>query len=69
MIMAVKSGHADHIIEALNAEGIKATVVGRFTGNEQGRIISKEGIRKPLQHPGIDPYWKAFFNAFAQELK
>lgn len=69
MIMAVKEDKVQDLIEALNHKEIKATAVGKFTGQEEGRTITKEGVKMPLQHPGTDPYWKAFYTAFTQGLK
>lgn len=69
MIIAVKEANVSDLLEALKVKGIKATAVGKFTGGGQGRNITKDGITKPLSHPGTDPYWKAFYSAFAQGLK
>jgi len=69
MIIAVKNGKEQLLIETLQDAGIKATAVGKFTAKEQGLIISRNGNKKPLKHPGTDPYWKAFYTAFSKGLK
>jgi hydrogenase expression/formation protein HypE len=69
MIMAVKEDKVTDLVKALNTKGIKATAVGKFTAQDQGRIITKAGVETPLMHPGTDPYWKAFYSAFAMGLK
>lgn len=69
MIIAVKKDEAELLIEILNKRGIKASEVGKFVSKEDGMIIKTSKGRKPLVHPGTDPYWKAFYTAFAQGLK
>ena len=69
MIIAAKNEKAAAVVEALKTAGIKAAVVGRLTSNDEGLKIDSQQGEKPLQHPGTDPYWKAFYAAFAKGLK
>ncbi|WP_132053444.1 AIR synthase-related protein [Pseudocnuella soli] len=69
MIIAAKKDAAASVIDALRAKGIKATAVGHFTPLAEGIHIMKNNIKTPLIHPGTDPYWKAFYEAFVQGLK
>ena len=69
MIMAVKKERVAEVLKTFNEEGIKSTIVGRFTDKSNGMNLSKNGIDTPLLHPGTDPYWKAFYEAFAKGLK
>lgn len=69
MVLAVKNGKEQMLIETLNSKGIKATAVGKFVSKEQGMIITKNGVNKQLLHPGTDPYWKAFYTAFSNGIK
>ncbi|HSU51789.1 MAG TPA: AIR synthase family protein [Segetibacter sp.] len=69
MIIAVKPDSAVELIDALQSKGIKATAVGKFLNKTKGINLFTNGIKKPLQHPGTDPYWKAFHEAFAKGLK
>ena len=68
-IIAVKNDKAELLIETLDKKGIKATAVGEFVSIEDGMKIRNSSGEKPLIHPGTDPYWKAFYTAFAQGLK
>ncbi len=70
MVMAVKPG-AEHIVLAtLSARQIKATVIGEFTGPEQGyQLIDKDNVAHPLPYYEKDPYWAAFFKAYQQGWK
>jgi hydrogenase expression/formation protein HypE len=69
MIIAVNKSKAELLMETLQASGVKATAVGKFVNKEQGICITENGISKPLQHPGTDPYWKAFYDAYSKGLK
>lgn len=64
LIIAAAPGKAEQIIEALKQENIPARVVGKLTEKEKGMTLWKEGKSETLIHPGEDPYWKAFFQAF-----
>ena len=69
MIMAVKKEKVETLVSALDKKGIKATAVGRFTRKEGEMQLIKKGVAQSLQHPGTDPYWAAFYTAFAKGLK
>lgn len=69
MIIAVKKEGVAPLIERLAQEGISATAVGVCTARDQGLKLAGVQEVKPLQHPGTDPYWAAFYAAFAQGLK
>ena len=69
MIMAVKENKAALLIDTLKAKGLQASAVGRFVNKEKGMMLTKDGKEERLIHPGTDPYWKAFYTAFAKGLK
>jgi hydrogenase expression/formation protein HypE len=69
MIIAVKNGEEKRCIDALTGNGIQATVIGSFTRKEDGMRIRQKNTASVLQHPGTDPYWKAFHTAYAKGLK
>lgn len=69
MIVAAQKNWAEKVIKGLKEQGIKATAVGNFTAIEEGMHTTTRDRRKTLQHPGTDPYWKAFYTAFAAGLK
>lgn len=69
LIMAVRPQHVGEVIEALKKEGITATSAGQFTAPEAGNHLYRDGVIGPLIHPGADPYWQAFYAAFARGLK
>lgn len=70
LIIAVQAGEEQRLIDTLKQQGINATAAGVFTAAEEGLwCVGGEGQRSPLLHPGTDPYWNAFYTAFAQGLK
>ena len=64
LIATVVAGRAEAYLEALAAEGIDAAIVGEVT--EEGRVLVADGRERPLEHPGLDPFWGAF-GAWASE--
>lgn len=69
LIMAVRPQRVGEVIGVLEQEGIAATAAGFFTAKEEGRWLQRNGHISPLVHPGADPYWNAFYTAWAQGLK
>ncbi len=69
MIIAVKPEVEDTLIDSLKGEGIEATAVGTFTEKECGNTLVEKGEERPFRFTGIDPYWKAFFQALKAEWK
>jgi hydrogenase maturation factor len=64
LIATVVPGRAEGYLEALAAEGIDAAIVGEVT--DTGRVLVEDGRERPLEHPGLDPFWGAF-SAWASE--
>jgi hydrogenase expression/formation protein HypE len=69
MVIAVKAGKANSLLKTLQTKGVKATVVGSVVKQEEGMTLIDGNSRTDLVHPGTDPYWKAFYEAFAKGLK
>lgn len=69
MIMAVKKGQEGLLINHLNHNSIRATVVGEMTVKEEGFKIIENGEEKRFSFNGRDPYWEAFFKALKAGLK
>jgi hydrogenase expression/formation protein HypE len=63
LILTCKPHKADQIVEALVKKGIKASVVGELTRPENGMVLVKNGKEMKLEHPIVDPFWKAFYSA------
>lgn len=69
MLMAVKNGAENQLIERLAAEGLPALKVGEFTEGNEKVLIDANGEHKPFTFDGIDPYWEAFFKALQSGWK
>jgi hydrogenase expression/formation protein HypE len=66
LIATARPEHADGFLDALLGEGIVAAVVGEVTPPERGMVLMVKGEERPLEHPGLDPFWGAF-GRWAQE--
>ena len=63
LIIACKEHAADAIVRALTRKGIKASVVGELTKPNKGMVLVEGGKEKKLEHPIVDPFWRAFYGA------
>jgi hydrogenase maturation factor len=63
LIIACREHKAREVTEALSKKGIKSSIVGELTEPGNGMILVSEGTDEKLQHPIVDPFWKAFYNA------
>jgi hydrogenase expression/formation protein HypE len=63
LIIACKEPAAPRVVEALIQKGIKASVVGELTGPEHGMVLLDGGRQKMLEHPVVDPFWRAYYGA------
>lgn len=63
LILSCKPDTSKDIVKALEDKNIAASVIGELTDPSQGLTVSSKGKQKPLQHPRVDPFWKAFYQA------
>jgi len=63
LIIACKEHAADAIVRALTRKGIKSSVVGELTKPNKGMTLVEGGKEKKLEHPIVDPFWRAFYGA------
>lgn len=66
LIATVVPARAEAFVEALGSAGIEAAGVGEVTDASAGCTLETEDGDRPLEHPGLDPFWGAF-GAWAQE--
>jgi hydrogenase expression/formation protein HypE len=69
MIITAKADKAHLLVEHLAANNVRATVIGAVTAPSEGLKIHRDQEVVELQHPGADPYWSAFFDAFGKGWK
>ncbi len=65
LIVTCREHSADTIVQALSTKGIAASVVGELTSPEQGIVLVEDGRERRLEHPVVDPFWRAFYDALA----
>ncbi len=63
LVITCRPHKADEIVSALAKKNIKSSVVGELTPLAKGMVLIEGGKEKPLVHPIVDPFWKAFYRA------
>ncbi len=67
LIISCREHRAQAVVDTLAKRGIKASIVGELTKPEKGMILVEGGKEKKLEHPIVDPFWKAFYNALQKK--
>jgi hydrogenase maturation factor len=60
LIATVRPEHTDGFLAALGNAGIPAALIGDVTDEAFGSVLIDRGTERPLEHPGLDPFWTAF---------
>lgn len=60
LIATVVPSRAVAFVETLGVQGIEAAIVGEVTEPERGSVLVTADGERPLEHPGLDPFWGAF---------
>jgi len=63
LILSCREHTAHDILKALHRKGIKASIVGELTKSKLGMVLVREGREEKLEHPIVDPFWRAFYEA------
>ena len=66
LIITCRPHKAKAVVAALKAKGIPSSVAGELTEAERGMVLIEDGREKPLVHPIVDPFWRAFYDAAAK---
>lgn len=69
MIITCESGKEQQVIDRLKKENIACSHIGEITPKEKGVKLNRQGREEDLEYFSVDPYWKAFFNAFKKGWK
>ena len=51
------------LLRTLSEHGLETRVIGRMLPYDQGRWRIRPGLRQPLVHPRVDPFWAALGRA------
>jgi len=63
LLIACRQHKASELEKALSQKGIKSSIVGELTELGEGMVLIERGSEKKLEHPIVDPFWKAFYGA------
>jgi hydrogenase expression/formation protein HypE len=69
LIIACREHKAEKVVNALSRKGIRSSIVGELVSPDQGMILVEKGREKKLEHPVVDPFWQAFYNALKTTAK
>jgi hydrogenase expression/formation protein HypE len=63
LIIACKEKKVPDVVKALARKDIKSSIVGELTKPEKGMVLVEKGRERKLEHPIVDPFWRAFYDA------
>ena len=66
LIIACREDRAQDVVQALSQKGIASSIVGELTHLGHGMILMEGGKERKLEHPVVDPFWRAFYDALAR---
>jgi len=65
LILTCKPHKSEEIASSIKKSGTNASIVGELTDSSKGIIVIENGKEKPFEHPRVDPFWNAFYNAIS----
>ena len=63
LIITCREHKAQEVVTALSQCGISSSIVGELTEIKRGMVLVEGGKEKKLEHPIVDPFWRAFYDA------
>jgi hydrogenase maturation factor len=66
LLLTCRPHRADAVVEVLANRGVRSSVVGELLPPEKGMVLVENGRERPLEHPRVDPFWKAFYDALGR---
>lgn len=63
LIAAVRPHAANEVLNRLRDSNITASICGEMTDKSTGIQMVENGRQNPFDHPGVDPFWEAFYKA------
>jgi hydrogenase maturation factor len=67
LIITVRPGAANAVIDRLAGKGIDSAVIGEVTDAAKGIKVTEAGKERTLEHPVTDPFWPAFAAAMTKK--
>jgi hydrogenase expression/formation protein HypE len=69
LIISCRPNKAEEVVKILSRKGIKSSIVGELTKEDEGMVLVEGGKEKKLVHPIVDPFWRAFYDALEKNAK
>ncbi len=69
LIISCRPNKAEEVVKVLTRKGIKSSIVGELTDEKKGMKLVEGGKEKKLEHPIVDPFWRAFYDALQADGK
>ena len=66
LIIACRKHKAQEVVETLSQKNIKSSIIGELAELDKGMVLVEGGKEKMLEHPIVDPFWKAFYSALGK---
>jgi hydrogenase expression/formation protein HypE len=63
LIIACRPHKAETVLRLLHDSGIRSSIVGEFTAQDEGMVLMRRGNPRPFVRPVSDPFWPAFYDA------
>jgi hydrogenase maturation factor len=64
LLITARPNRSNALVHKLRAAGIDASIVGKVIDDVGKRIVERrDGTIAPLEIPGQDPFWPAFFDS------
>jgi len=63
LLISCREHKAQEVVGALTQKGINSSIVGELTEPSMGMVLVNDGREENLEHPIVDPFWKAFYGA------
>ena len=68
LLATVRPQHCDGVLACLRDAGIPASAIGEIVTADRGLTRLTVQGERPLEHPGVDPFWAAFGRAMESGL-
>ncbi|MGE5619353.1 MAG: AIR synthase family protein [Sphingomonadaceae bacterium] len=65
LLLTCRPHKASEVVRVLSDKGIPSSIVGEVTPQEKGMVVFEGSASRRLEHPRVDPFWKAFGDAIA----
>lgn len=67
LIITCRENKAEQLVKTLDDRNIRASIVGELIEPKYGMNLIEQNKEKKLQHPIVDPFWQAFYNALQKK--